>query len=76
MDETIIVSETKALRVKTGEFHGKNLVTINQLWKKKDDTEWQYSKKNLTFSKGEGDAIGELISTLEDSRESLINHIS
>jgi len=72
MEITIQKTKLKANLIKTGEFKGNKYLQIMELWKEKEEDDWRFSKKSVTFNK---DSINQLYSFLEENKEEIFKHL-
>jgi hypothetical protein len=65
--KTFELSESKAIRVEAVEVNESRGISIRQLYKRKNDTDWQYGKQGLILPLEEAATIAKLISKFATS---------
>jgi hypothetical protein len=73
MEITFGHTDTKAFRIKTGEYNGKKNFQIVQLWKKKDEEEYHYGKNIVTLDNIAH--FNELFSNLTKQEPEILAHL-
>lgn len=78
MEALIEVNDTKAFLMETLEIGGAELVSIRQMYKKRDDMEtWRASKKGIAVSVDVAKQIGEkLIQIAENPEHTKFRHVA